>query len=111
MYQQLRMTKLPVMSRPASIQGYGQVVVDMPLDKQIPPVNEVRVAKQYQLCFITPLRLHAQFEGVAVNVNNLVTAAAVSAAVCILFQAADWLILYKPLRRVWPPTCSQQCVQ
>jgi hypothetical protein len=41
MYLQRRMTKLPVMSRPASIQGYGQVVVDMPLDNQIPPIKEV----------------------------------------------------------------------
>ncbi|KAF6249080.1 hypothetical protein COO60DRAFT_1000166 [Scenedesmus sp. NREL 46B-D3] len=56
-YQQRRMTQLPVMSRPASIQGYGQVVVDMPLNNQIPPIKE----------------------------------------------AADWLILYKPMERVWPP--------
>lgn len=42
MYLQRRMTKLPVMSRPASIQGYAQVVVDMPLDNQVPPIKEVR---------------------------------------------------------------------
>lgn len=43
MYSMRRMTKLPVMSRPAAIQGYAQVVVDMPLDSQIPPIREVRV--------------------------------------------------------------------
>ncbi|KAF8061410.1 hypothetical protein HT031_004501 [Scenedesmus sp. PABB004] len=35
-----RATRLPVMSRPASIQGYGQVVVDMPLDANQPAIRE-----------------------------------------------------------------------
>jgi hypothetical protein len=60
MYQQRRMTKLPVMSRPASIQGYGQVVVDMPLDNQIPPIKEVRVASQcvIQCWMLSPAPFH-----------------------------------------------------
>jgi hypothetical protein len=41
--QQLRRrASLPMMDRPAQLQGYGQLLVDMPVDAHYPTIQEVR---------------------------------------------------------------------
>lgn len=40
--QQLRRrAMLPMMNRPAQLQGYGQLMVDVPVDEHYPTINEV----------------------------------------------------------------------
>jgi hypothetical protein len=40
--QQLRRcATLPMMSRPAQLQGYGQLMVDVPVDASYPTIKEV----------------------------------------------------------------------
>jgi hypothetical protein len=45
--QQLRRrASLPMMARPAQLQGYGQLMVDVPVDAHYPTIQEVRTTAE-----------------------------------------------------------------
>lgn len=47
--------RLALFSRPADIQGYQQVVVDMPLDHSMPTIREVRGSSGAMQCCVAVL--------------------------------------------------------
>ncbi|KAF8061409.1 hypothetical protein HT031_004500 [Scenedesmus sp. PABB004] len=97
-----RASRLPVMSRPASIQGYGQVVVDMPLDSQIPPIKE---AGDWFIYYrpnqrVWPANLHAAMD--ATQAARLTPAPPLNGAPALM-SALTGQLVYRPPVAAAPP--------